>query len=474
MSVQQPEVIVVGAGPTGLLLAGDLAEAGVDVTVLEKRGADLSNLSRAFAVHARTLEVLDARGLADELLAKGGSPMPGVNLFGIATLELSKLDSRFPYLLVTPQYHVEAVLRRRAAAAGVRVEHGVEVTGIEQDSSGVTVRTGTGEYRAAYVVGADGVHSAVRTAIDMPFPGKAVLRSLILADVEVDAPPARSPLISTARGAFGFLADFGDGYWRFVAWNKDNQQDDDAPVDIEEITAVARRTFGADFAMHSPKWMSRFHSDERQVPSYRDGRVLLAGDAAHCHSPAGGQGMNTGLQDAANLSWKLAAVLRGAPEPLLDTYHDERHPVGAEVLKTSGALVRFAATGSRALATVVGSIAAVAMRIRPAARRARGRISGIGIHYVRGRGDHRLVGRRAPDIDLEGGSRLYEALRGGRFVVLDGTEDGTENGGVAVHAASAAPDGLTRVVRPDGYIGWAGTDDPAAVRAYLASHAGRP
>ncbi|WP_035738576.1 FAD-dependent monooxygenase [Glycomyces arizonensis] len=465
MSNQQAAVIVVGAGPTGLLLAGDLAEAGVEVVLLEKRAAELSNLSRAFAVHARTLETFDARGLADQVLAQGGARMGSVSLFGRATLHLSELESRFPYLLVAPQYHVEAVLRERAIEAGAEIRYDTEVTGVVQDGASVTVTTSQGEVTGAYLVGTDGVHSAVRQAIGMPYPGEAVLRSLILADVKLDEPPEHNPAIQGAHGAFGFVADFDDGYWRVVAWNHDNQQPDDAPVDLDELSEVTRRCFGTDFGMHSPRWISRFHSDERQVPNYRDGRVFLAGDAAHCHSPAGGQGMNTGLQDAANLSWKLAAVLRGAPDKLLDTYQDERHPVGEAVLKFSGALVRFASTRSRVVEVLGEAGAALGMRVKPIAHRAIGMISGIGIHY----GHDKTVGRRAADIGLKDGSRLYEALRGGRFVILDSSVEDDR----AVAAASAEPDGLARVVRPDGYIGWAGEDAPEAVAAYLDAHAGR-
>jgi 2-polyprenyl-6-methoxyphenol hydroxylase-like FAD-dependent oxidoreductase len=457
-------VIVVGAGPTGLLLAGDLAEAGIEVLLLERRGAALSNLSRAFAVHARTLETLDARGLADPLLAAGGARLDSVDLFGRATIRLSDLPSRFPYLLVTPQYRVEAVLRERAIAAGAEIRYDTEVTGLVQDADGVTAQTTRGDLAGAYLVGADGVHSAVREAVGMPYPGETVLRSLILADVELDSPPEQSPAVQGVRGAFGFVADFGDGSWRIVAWDRDGRLPDDAPVELDEVADVVRRCFGTDFGMRSPKWTSRFRSDERQVPAYRDGRVLLAGDAAHCHSPAGGQGMNTGLQDAANLSWKLASVLRGAPAALLDTYHEERHPVGAMVVKSSGALIRFASTESRLLGALGEAGAALAMRIAPVARRAMGMISGIGIHY----GHDRIIGRRAEDIDLADGSRLYERLRGGRFVVVDGTADH----GRARTATAAEPDGLARVVRPDGYIGWAGEDDPAAIAAYLDAHAG--
>ena len=471
MSVQESEVIVVGAGPTGLLLAGDLAEAGVGVTVLEKRGAEISNLSRAFGVHARTLEEFDARGLADELLSYGGARLPGIRLFNRVTLHLAELETRFPYLLMTPQYNVEAVLRRRALEAGADIRHDHAVTGIEQTGGAVTVHTEHGDFAAAYVVGADGVGSAVRRAIGMPYPGEAVLRSIMLADVKLAEPPAESPAIQGVNGAFCFVATFGDEYWRVFAWNSADQKSDDEPIELDEVKEAARLAFGTDFGMHDPRWISRFHSDERQVPSYRDGNVFLAGDAAHCHSPAGGQGMNTGLQDAANLSWKLAAVLRGADPALLDTYHSERHPVGKAVLRSSGAMIRLAAERSKLKAAIGGFAAATALHIKPIEAKAMGMISGVGIHYGHDKGEDALVGHRANDIALADGSRLYEALRGGKFVVLDSAE--AYDGAFVANAAAAAPDGEVKIVRPDAYIGWAGEDDPAAIRAYLESHAGK-
>lgn len=467
---KQAEVIVVGAGPTGLLLAGDLAEAGVKVLVLEKRGAEISNLSRAFAVHARTLEVLDARGIADDLFALGGRKLDELFLFGRATLHLDHLDSRFPCVLMTPQYNVERVLRGRAAATGVEIRYGHTVTGIDQADGRVTVRTDRGDCTAAYVVGTDGVRSAVREAVGIPFPGESVLKSMMLADVRLAEPPAQSPITAGANGAFCFVTDFGDGYWRIIAWNSADQQADDVPVELEEIRTAAKLALGTDFGMHDQRWASRFHSDERQAPTYRRGNVFLAGDAAHCHSPAGGQGMNTGLQDAANLSWKLAAVLRGADPALLETYEAERHPVGKAVLRSSGALVRVAANRSKIGQAVRGIAVETALRVKPVMHRMTGMISGIGIHYGHGHGEHHLVGQRAKDVDLVGGSRLYEALRGGRFVVLDGAEDIEAD--FATSLTPTESDGLVRVVRPDGYIGWAGSDDPAAIRAYLEAHAG--
>ena len=472
MSENRAQVVVVGAGPTGLMLAGDLAEAGVDVVVLERRGAELSNLSRAFGVHARTLEQLDARGLAEDLLDLGGARLAGIRLFNRVTLHLAGLESRFPYLLMTPQYNVEKLLLERALEAGATIRYGHEVTGIDQAGGGVTVRTGRAGWSADYAVGADGVGSAVREAIGMPYPGESVLRSIMLADVKLTEPPDRSPAIHGINGAFCFIANFGDEYWRIFSWNSAEQKDDREPIELEEIKRATRLVFGTDFGMHDPRWLSRFHSDERQVPNYRHGNVFLAGDAAHCHSPAGGQGMNTGLQDAANLSWKLAAVLRGADPSLLDSYHAERHPVGKQVLRTSGAMIRLAAERSRVKAAAGGLAAAAALRIKPVEDKAMSMISGVGIRYGRDRGEHRLVGRRAGDLGLADGTRLYEALRGGRFVVLDSAAD-FEAEGVVAAAASAAPDGLAKVVRPDGHFGWAGEDDPAAIRSYLEAHAGR-
>ena len=198
-------------------------------------------------------------------------------------------------------------------------------------------------YRASYVVGADGVRSAVRTALGLPYPGRSVVRSLMLADVRLTDPPADVLAVNGVGDAFAFVAPFGDGWYRVFAWNRRHQVDDTAPVELSEVREVTRRALGTDFGMHDPRFLSRFHSDERQVPSYRVGRVFLAGDAAHCHSPAGGQGMNTGIQDAANLGWKLAAAVAGwGGEQLLDSYQAERHPVGRQVLRSSGLLVRLA------------------------------------------------------------------------------------------------------------------------------------
>jgi 2-polyprenyl-6-methoxyphenol hydroxylase-like FAD-dependent oxidoreductase len=473
-------VVIVGAGPTGLLLAGDLAAAGVACTVLERR-TDESNLTRAFAVHARTLELLDARGIADDLVATG-TRVTAVRLFGKAEVDLSRLPSRFPFLLVTPQYHTERLLAERAAALGVEIVHGAEVVGLAQDAGGVDLQVRSGgrvrTRRAGWVVGADGVDSTVRQALGLPFPGHAAIESMMLADVRLDDAPDGAVTVNATGDDFALIVPFGDGWYRVIAWNRRRRLPDSAPVDLDELREVTRRALGTDFGMRDPRWMSRFHSDERQVPRYRVGRVFLAGDAAHVHSPAGGLGMNTGLQDAANLGWKLAATVAGwAPDGLLDTYQAERHPVGRSVLRTSGTLLRVFLLRSRVLRAARGAVGGVATRIGPLVDRAVGTVSGIAVRYPAPSGEHRLAGGRAPDVTLDAGDRaprrLYQALRGGRFVLLAPAPDravaGRWAGRVAVVTPAASGPGAhapaAMLVRPDGYVAWASDEQDAARRA---------
>jgi len=485
------EVVVVGAGPTGLMLAGDLARAGVGCTVLERR-AEESNLTRAFAVHARTLELLDARGLADDLVATGVR-VGALRLFGQLEVDLSRLPTRFPYVLVTPQYHTEGVLEAYASALGAQIVRGADVVDLRQDTDGVELnvqyKDGTsGTQRAMYAIGADGVGSTVRQALALPFPGHSAVQSVMLADVRLSEAPEEVLTVNAAGDGFSFLAPFGDGWYRVIAWDRRRQLPDDAPVELEEIRDITQRVLGTDYGMHDPRWMSRFHSDERQVTQYRVGRVFLAGDAAHCHSPAGGQGMNAGLQDAANLGWKLAAAVHGwAPDGLLDSYHTERYPIGRAVLRGSGALLRLALAQSQAtraarwlLANVVGRFGSPPALVGRA-------VSGISIAYAVPRGEHRLVGRRAPDVRLmpgkAGETRLYEILRGGRFVLLTPAGAGAAMGrrwAGRVDSATPADATLPMVlVRPDGYVAWA-TDETApasrdeALRTALTRWCGQP
>jgi 2-polyprenyl-6-methoxyphenol hydroxylase-like FAD-dependent oxidoreductase len=483
MQSASSDVIVVGAGPVGLMAASELAGAGVRCTVIERR-AEESNLTRAFAVNARTLELLDARGVADELV-RLGQPVGAIQVFGEVKVDLSRVPSRFPFMLVVPQYHTEHVLHERAAGLGVELVRGVEVTGLRQDADGVNVEVrgpdGPGTRRAAFVVGADGVRSAVRRALGLPFPGRSVLRSVMLADVRLKEPPADLLTVASNGTGLSFLAPFGDGWYRVIAWNRHRELPDDAPVSLDEVRDVVKGTRGTDYGMHDARWMSRFHSDERQVPRYRAGRVFLAGDSAHVHSPAGGMGMNAGLQDAVNLGWKVAAAVHGwAPEGLLDSYQAERYPVGRSVLRLSGALLRLGILDPAPLRAVRNGVAGVAVRMGPLTARVADAQAGMGIAYPAERGAHRLAGRRAPDVAVDGG-RLYEALRSERFVLAapaQGWRDVARPWADRVDTVVAAD--VTRplmLVRPDGYVAWAAEREvaerrPSRVAAALARWCG--
>jgi len=441
------DVLIVGAGPTGLTLAGDLARAGVRHMVLERRSAE-PNTTRAFAVHARTLEQLDMRGVADELVATGRQ-VPGVTLFGKSRVLLSGLPTRFPFVLVTPQFNTERVL----AGRGVEVTSGAAVESVEQDADGVTAVLADGRrIRARYLVGCDGWRSAVRESLGLPFPGKSVLRSIMLADVRLAEEPAETLTVNSSVGAMAFIAPFGDGWYRVFSWNLAERPTSE-PVEFEEVRETVRKACGTDYGMHDPRWMSRFHSDERQAPRYRVGRVFLAGDAAHCHSPAGGQGMNTGIQDACNLGWKLAAAVDGH-DGLLDSYESERHPIGAMAVKSSGTLVRSGLARTPLQRALRMGLTRLALSVPKVRSKGALMISGVGIGYGDGVD-------RVPDVSLPGGGRLYEALRDGRFAVL-GTPALDLGGWSERLTRTDAPGDQVVLVRPDGYAAWTGTPDDTA------------
>jgi 2-polyprenyl-6-methoxyphenol hydroxylase-like FAD-dependent oxidoreductase len=486
----ETDVLVVGAGPTGLLAAGDLAEDLGSCTILERRQHE-SNFSRAAGMNARTLEELDARGMADDMV-QAGLPVHTIEVFG-DMLALSGLRSRFPFELAIPQYKTEQLLESRARARGAEIIYGAEVTGLRQDADGVDlqVRGPGGERhtrRARYVIGADGVRSTVRSSLGVPFPGRAAARSVILCDTQMTDPPPEMLAARSSEDGFAFVLPFGDGYYRLLAWNRQRDLPDTAPVDIDEIRDLSHRVLGTDFGMHDPRWLSRFHSDERLVPRYSVGRVFLAGDAAHTHSPAGGLGMNTGMQDAANIGWKLSAVITGrAPATLLNTYHDERHPAGETTVRISSRLLRAGQAPPRTLGAARRAVLRAATHVPPLARRMARAFSGIDVSYPAPPGAHPLTGRRAPDIPLgdHGATRLYQALRCRRMLLvtppnamLPASLTAGWDDRVKVVAAGGPTDKLV-LVRPDGYIAWAAPySDSGAfadrIHAALAAWCGPP
>jgi 2-polyprenyl-6-methoxyphenol hydroxylase-like FAD-dependent oxidoreductase len=334
MRVTPGTVIVVGAGPTGLALAGELALAGVRCLVLERRSG-LRADSRAICLHTRSMELLDLRGLADRFTGAGlAVPSFPLGLKG-AVIKFGRLDSDFPYLLDIPQSQIESLLAARATELGVDFRWACQVVGIEQDEHEVRVKLADGQVeRADYVVGCDGIRSFVRQTLDIPFPGTPNPGSVMLADLRLDGLPMTDAYGDLSDNGMLLVFPFRDGSCRTVLY--DYARADvpvTEPVTLQEVQSSLVRVAGRDFGPRDLNWSGRYRSESRQVAQYRHGRILLAGDAAHTHSPAGAQGMNTGLQDSVNLGWKLGAELAGwAPPWLLDSYHFERHPVGAAVL----------------------------------------------------------------------------------------------------------------------------------------------
>ncbi|MFI6577411.1 FAD-dependent oxidoreductase [Nocardiopsis sp. NPDC050513] len=480
-------VIVVGSGPTGLMLAGDLAEAGVDVKILERR-AEESNLTRAFAVHARTLELLEVRGIADELVEQGFAVPELRASFGSRgfSVDLGRLDSRYPFVLMVQQARTEILLQRRVERLGVPIVRGAEVTGLARDDDGVTltVRTADGEHteRADHVVGADGAHSAVRGLLGVPFTGRSYQTHIMIADVrlEEDLPNAINPFIGA--DGFALLPPYGDGWFRAVVWDRTREEAPlDEPVTQTELNASLDRLTRGRIRIAETRWSTRFLSERRQAEHYRVGRVLLAGDAAHVHSPIGGMGMNTGLQDAANLGWKLAAVERGwAPSWLLDSYEAERHPVGRATLRLTDTLTRMVVASGpvRALRPYVVPRLVANERV---SRALLGMLSGTGFSYPLP--DSLLgspgAGERVPDLELRvdgAPARLYPLMDPARFTLLDASPDGAAATAAepwgerirVVRAEGALPHRAdVLLVRPDGYTAWSGrapgADDLARV-----------
>ncbi|HYC80338.1 MAG TPA: FAD-dependent monooxygenase [Solirubrobacterales bacterium] len=462
-------VAIVGGGPTGLMLAGELALAGVEPVVLERRPEQELDGSRAGGLHARTIEILDQRGIAERFLAAGQKHE--VALFAEAVLDTGDLPSRHPYSLTIWQKEIEAILVAWVAELGVEVHYGREVTGFAQDDDGVEIELADGgSLRVRYLVGCDGGRSGVRKAAGIEFPGWDASLSALIAAVEM----AEEPEAGVRHGEFGIsgIGPMGEGdLMRVVVTERAPVRGDDPT--LEELSEALVAVYGTDFGVHSPTWISRFTDATRQAASYREGRVLLAGDSAHIHYPAGGQGLQHGVQDAVNLGWKLARVIAGtSPDSLLDSYQAERHPPTASALRetmAAGALHR----GDPRTNALRAQLTELAAMEEPRKQLTTQR-HGLAIRYELGAG-HPLLGRRMPDLDVvtaEGELRVYTLLHRARPALLNLGAPGTVELGAwadrvqLVDAAYGgdwelpgvgevpAPDAV--LIRPDGHVAWVG------------------
>jgi 2-polyprenyl-6-methoxyphenol hydroxylase-like FAD-dependent oxidoreductase len=492
LSVMDFEVIVAGAGPTGLVLAGELAMRGVAVEVVERQPGP-SGQSRGGGVNSRTSEVLQMRGLLDEVTARavprevsGGGHFAGLPV----ALDATPWRTRWPGGLMIPQDRMEQILEDRLVELGVRVRRSTEVVGVEigADTATATVRgpDGTRSLTARFLVACDGGHSAVRKLTGTPFPGRAGTMAAVSADVELagrgpTVPRTVRHISEHTRAANGYWmmahplggADDPDLVYRIIFGGGDAVPERDEPVAEAEIVAALTAVHGAETVLGKLRWATRFSDATRQVEAYRSGPLLFAGDAAHIHPPMGGQGLNLGVQDALNLGWKLAAHLRGQ-DGVLDTYHVERHPVGARVIETARAQsLLMAPRPDDAAAWALREIVTELIASPDGNRLIAGRMSGLDIRYDLG-SDHPLVGARMPDLSLdagEGPTTVATLQRTGRGLLL---ELGDAEPGI-----SELADGIDRVVarvldspigtelaarrvlvRPDGYVCWVDTDSP--------------
>jgi 3-(3-hydroxy-phenyl)propionate hydroxylase len=497
--MNQHAVVIAGGGPTGLMLAGELALAGVDVAIVERRPTQELPGSRAGGLHSRTIEVLDQRGIADRFLSEG--QVAQVQGFAFNRLDISDFPTRYPHGLGLWQNHFERILAGWVDELAVQVYRARDVTGFAQDDSGVDVQLSDGSsLRAGYLVGCDGGRSVVRKAAGIEFPGWDPTISHLLAQVEV----TEEPELGIRQDELG-THSFGRVEYEIV--DGEVVYADEGPVGVmvteqqpaptseptlSDLKEVLVTVYGTDYGVHSPTWITRFTDMTRQAASYREGRVLLAGDAAHVHYPAGGQGLNTGVQDAVNLGWKLAQVVKQiSPPSLLDTYQAERHPVGARVLRNTMAQTALMRPPDARLEALRETVAELLSMDEPRTRFA-GMLSGLDIHYDLGEG-HPLLGRRMPDLELvtaDGPRRVFTLLHHARPVLLNLGEPGSFDiapWGDRVQLVDATYVGpwelpvlgevtapAAVLIRPDGYVAWVGHPTDPGLTDALTTWFGPP
>lgn len=475
-------VVIAGGGPTGLMLAGELALAGVDVAIVERReNQDLAGL-RAGGLHARTIEVLDQRGIADRFISQGR--LSRCAPFAGRTLDISDLPTRHNYFLVLWQTRIERTLEDWVGELDVPIYRGREVTSFTQDDTGLDVGLSNGlSLQAKYLVGCDGGRSLIRKKAGIEFPGWDPSTSYLIAEIET----AEEPEWGIRRGEKGInaVAKLDDGNGARTVLNEQHASSGDEPT-LGDVRNALIAAYGTDYGLRSATYISRFTDMARQAASYRNRRVLLAGDAAHVHSPVGGQGLNIGVQDAVNLGWKLAQVVRGtSPEGLLDTYQTERHPVGARLLRNTMALTAIERGDDRAEA--LRGMLSELMQAGELRKQYFAMMSGLDVHYDLGEG-HPLLGRRMPDLDLvtaDGPLRVFTTLHRARPVFLNfGQPAGFDitpwadrvqlinakyvgTWELPALGTVAAPPAV--LIRPDGYVAWVGDGNQQGLADALAA-----
>ena len=488
MHVTEHEVVIAGGGPTGMMLAAELQLANVDVAIVERRASQEIESSRAGGLHARSIEVLDQRGVADRFVSQG-QKYPLV-WFNVNPLNIGDLPTRHNYTLGLWQKHIERIMAEWIGELSVPIHRSSEVNDFTQDERGVDVDLADGRrIRAQYLVGCDGGRSVIRKAAGIEFPGWDATTSWLIGEVEMSQEPQWG-MRHDADGIHGIgkVEEGGRRLARVVITERQLAPGEPTFRDLSEgLSAV----YGTDFGAHSPKWVSRFTDLARQAAKYRERRVLLAGDAAHVHAPVGGQGLNIGVQDAVNLGWKLAQVIRkSAPESLLDTYHAERHPVAARVLQTTMAQIALRRTDDRtkALQTIFGEL----LGLDEPRKTIAAMMTGLDVRYELGE-SHPLLGRRMPDLDLitaEGPLPFFTLLHNARPVLLNLGEPSTfditpwrdrvqlldakhegkwELPGLGPVAAPAAV-----LIRPDGYVAWVGDRTRQGLAEALTTWFGPP